>query len=367
MPTTPLSCVAARGSRQEERERGRAPRPPRCAPRADEARSRALRSVRQTHLTQSAKPESSRSTRVVGSRAVEGTRRAAHAPTPRPRRLRWPTRVLCGLRYPWRGARFVYVQHPGAERFWLPPVLITLALLSRRFGSQSMRASPSPVRCGRRPAATTGSRRCCASCRAARVARGGRAARYGRASRVALVSGVVAAPFNDALSEAVERIVLRRARRRASASPKLLRDLGAHDRPRVAQARGVCGGDAAAVRARAARAPPRGTGAHRGPGFVLTALYFAIDYVDSAAARREPVRAPALRHGRWRHLRRDARARRGHLAVRSCRCVNVLFMPAAVAGGTLLFLGACGPRGRGKRPGRPNGGRECGSRTPARA
>src|ERR1700741_4373423 len=44
-------------------------------------------------------------------------------------RSRARTGVIAGLRYPWRGARFVYFEHRTLVRFWLPPVLFTVGLI----------------------------------------------------------------------------------------------------------------------------------------------------------------------------------------------------------------------------------------------
>src|SRR5690242_14688015 len=43
--------------------------------------------------------------------------------------LRGIPAFLAGVRYPFRGARFVYLQHPGLVRYWIFPILITLGAL----------------------------------------------------------------------------------------------------------------------------------------------------------------------------------------------------------------------------------------------
>jgi CysZ protein len=72
-------------------------------------------------------------------------------------------------------------------------------------------------------------------------------------------------------------------------------------------------------------------------GFSFTALFFAIDYVDWAASRRE---LPARRRLRWAfaHLRPMLGLGTGIWLLLLVPIVNLVFMPAAVAGGTLLFL-----------------------------
>ena len=78
-------------------------------------------------------------------------------------------------------------------------------------------------------------------------------------------------------------------------------------------------------------------------GFALTALYFALDYVDWPIARR----------GLGLRYRRELLARGGATLFGFGAGVwlfllvpllNLFFMPAAVAGGTLLYLELEGPR-----------------------
>ena len=35
-----------------------------------------------------------------------------------------------GLRYPFRGARMVFLRYPGMVVWWMPPILITMALVA---------------------------------------------------------------------------------------------------------------------------------------------------------------------------------------------------------------------------------------------
>lgn len=246
---------------------------------------------------------------------------------------------FAGLRYPWRGARFVYVQHPELKRYWLPPVLITLVLLValgwlaidlHTAATEWLWAEP------------TGDDWLGSALRFVHgvfewlVA----LALIGFAAvAVALASSVIAAPFNDALSEAVESMVLARSAPPFSLA-KALRDLFR-----------TVGLELLKLLAYAAiMLPLLGLGllvpalapVLQGIGFAFTALYFAIDYVDSAAARRE---LSARQRFGWAlaHLPAMLGLGAGIWLLLFLPLVNLLFMPAAVAGGTLMFLDLAAP------------------------
>ena len=72
-------------------------------------------------------------------------------------------------------------------------------------------------------------------------------------------------------------------------------------------------------------------------GFVFTAMYFAIDYIDWPASRQN--RSVAYRFGLLtEHFMPMFGFGSGVWLFLFIPFVNLLFMPAAVAGGTLLFL-----------------------------
>ena len=105
------------------------------------------------------------------------------------------------------GARFVYVEHPELARLWLPPVLVTFGLLVTAgwFAidvhdqvTQWLWSTPSGE------GVLAGALRFLHVLLEWVVAFALFAAGF---VAVALVSGVIAAPFNDALSEAVECLV----------------------------------------------------------------------------------------------------------------------------------------------------------------
>jgi CysZ protein len=154
---------------------------------------------------------------------------------------------------------------------------------------------------------------------------------------VALVSSLIAAPFNDALSEAIEseyagtpgaplrlNVLLRDAVR--SVGLQLLK-LAAY----------------AAIMVPAFLVslllPGIGGLLYAALGFVVTSLFLALDYVDFAAARRGLGARERFRDalGRWPAMLGLGAAIWLLLFV---PFLNLLFMPAAVAAGTLLFVDA---------------------------
>jgi CysZ protein len=244
---------------------------------------------------------------------------------------------LGGVGYALRGARFVYVQHPRLARLWLPPVVITaIALLTMTWLAIDMRDELVGLLWTEPEGEGVG----------AAAARGLHTALEVLAALVLLVVGVVAvaltssliaAPFNDALSEAVEceytgrpgtplrlTAVLRDAVR--SIGLQLLK-LGMY----------------AAIMLPAfvvsLLLPGLGPVLYTVIGFVVTTLFLALDYVDFAAARRGLGARARLRDAlsRWPAMLGLGGAIWVLLFV---PLLNLLFMPAAVAGGTLLFVDA---------------------------
>lgn len=149
------------------------------------------------------------------------------------------------------------------------------------------------------------------------------------------LSSVLAAPFNDALSEALEARVAGREPRRFSLSHllvDLLRTVGLELFKLLLYA-AVMG----PLWLLSWVVPGVGQGAYLVALVLFTTAYFALDYVDWPAARRGwPIRARLALLGRhpWLMLGFG-------LAVWACLFVpllNLFFMPLSVAGGTLLFL-----------------------------
>ena len=252
---------------------------------------------------------------------------------------RTPIGFVRGVSYPLRGARFVYLQHPGLARYWVVPILITaLALVAVIYGvavyyqdAGSAVWSLFPEDWGRSGGWT------------------GKLVGFLRGLiqvlvAIALVlvglvlvvvsSTIIAAPFNDILSEAVEVIVTERAAPRFSWI-RMLRDVGRTVSLEILK-----------VLVYVVVVGPLFIGSLLLPfvgqvmtivAFVLTVLYLGVDYVDWPAARRDWTIADRLRFAR-RSFPAIAGFGTGVWVLLFIPVVNLLFMPAAVAGGTLLFL-----------------------------
>ncbi len=244
-----------------------------------------------------------------------------------------------GFAYPFRGLRFVYREHVGLARYWVVPVLITaVALFGVIWGAITLQGDVVDWVWSLFPqtwlegdgwlARGFGFLRGIAQILVALI--------IGLLGTVvvALSSSLIAAPFNDALSEAVERIVTGNPMPPFSFS-RVLRDLGRTLRleglklllylvvivpmflsslfvPVIGQLLSVV-------------------------AFFLTALYLAFDYIDWPAARRDvgvSERVALL----WRHPASMLGFGTGVWCFLLVPFVNLLFMPAAVAGGTLLYL-----------------------------
>jgi CysZ protein len=267
-----------------------------------------------------------------GAGVGEGRPALAGARAPKQGR---PRGVFAGLRYPWRGARFVYFEHKGLMRFWLPPVLITCALLiAAVYGALSLHAGVSEALWS-----TPGGSGFAASLQ--RFAHGlfewlvALVLLAVGVVAVALLSSVIAAPFNDALSEAVESIECGRAAPRFSLRGAL-RDVVrgvALEALKLAGYAGVMLG----LFLVGLLLPGVGTVLQSVVSAGLTALFLALDHVDWAASRAGLDARARLAFAR-RNLPTMLGFGAGVWVLLLLPFVNLLFMPAAVAGGTLLFL-----------------------------
>ncbi len=244
-----------------------------------------------------------------------------------------------GLRYPFRGARFVYLEHPGLARIWAVPALLTFLALGAGFWWAFARhgelaawlwAPPQGEAWWQLPLHWL---------------------HFLYEGLVLLVlllvalllgvlcSSVFAAPFNDALSERVERILTGRPPP-PSSWRTLLRDV---------LSTVLLEGLKLAIYLLVMTplwllsllVPVVGPVLSSFAGFLFSAAYFALDYVDYAAARRGlPVRQ------RLGMLRRHSMLMLGFglgvWALLFVPLLNLFFMPAAVTGGTMLFLESTG-------------------------
>ncbi|HSN81162.1 MAG TPA: EI24 domain-containing protein [Polyangiales bacterium] len=252
---------------------------------------------------------------------------------------RSPVGFARGLAHVFRGMRFVYLQHPGLARYWLIPVLITgIALFGVLYGASSFYDDLAGIVWSLFPD----------DWREATGWLGGllSALRWliGLVAGILIVvlgsilvvvlSSVIAAPFNDALSEAVERIVTG-----AEAPPfsltRVFLDVGRAVRLELLK-----------VLVYVLIVGPMLIASFFIPGigqvislvgFALTAVYLGVDYVDWPAARRNWSVADRIALTR-RQLPAIAGFGTGVWALLFIPVLNLLFMPAAVAGGTILFL-----------------------------
>jgi CysZ protein len=240
-----------------------------------------------------------------------------------------------GLAYSARGARFVYVRHPGLARFWLPPIGLTVCafaffawLAIDRYDELTALIWAEPV--GPDWQAAVG--RFFHAALAFFVAL---ALLVFSVLLTSLTASIVAAPFNDALSHAVERIA------RAGDAPGLgiLESVG--DAVRSIGLQGVkvtlYWSVVGPLLLGSWILPVVGPPLYAIGGFGAAALFLAMDYVDWPASRRGLSIRERLSLAR-RNLRALLGLGTGIWLMLFVPVLGLFFMPAAVAGGTLLFL-----------------------------
>lgn len=240
------------------------------------------------------------------------------------------------LTFPFRGARFVYVDHRGLARYWLVPVVITTLLLSiAGYFAFDLRDELA----GAMWRAPTDAGFVADALRFLHALFAWVLAGVAFALSVvavALISNIIAAPFNDALSHEVERLVSGSVVGPPATFGSIISDLGrtvALELLKLALYAAVM----LPMFVLSVLLPGVGQLLYTAFGFYFSASYFCLDYLDWPASRRQ-----------WTVGRRLAQLRRfpsttlgfglGVWAFLLVPLVNLLFMPAAVAGGTLLFL-----------------------------
>lgn len=262
-------------------------------------------------------------------RAAGRARRAARAGT------RAVKGFWSGFTYPFRGARFVYLGNPGLVRYWIWPILITLVVFAGVILAVILWSDDLLGLVWAEPSGAgfwVG------------VQKVLRPVVHALVILVLLVAGILAvwvltslfsAPFKDLLSEEVER--LSRGKEPPPFSWKrLARDLWLTIRLEL----GKTGAYLAVMIPAFVLSfvlPVAGQIIYTIFGYFFTIAFFAIDYTDWPLARRG----------------RGVRERLALLRAHSMRMMglgtavwlmlivpfaNLLFMPAAVAGGTLLIL-----------------------------
>lgn len=252
-----------------------------------------------------------------------------------------------GLTYVFAGARFVYFRHPGLIRYWIIPILISIfAIAGAAWASWTYSEAiidtvwPEPDGDGFFSSMLRGIHNVLEVIVSAIVW-------FTSLFLVLALSNVIAAPFNDALSEAVERLETG-----AQGSPfslsAVLKDTGRTvwlELTKLIVFVGVMG----PLLCCGFTIPVIGQLAYPTIGFLFTSLYLSMDYIDWPACRHKKSSGY-----RWAFLKTRFSAAFGFgtgvFLLLMIPGLNLLFMPAAVAGGTLLFLDVEGIRGDTTNP-----------------
>jgi len=245
-----------------------------------------------------------------------------------------PSDFFRGLMYPLRGLAILR-RHRGLARFWLPPIVLTFAALvasvvfAVRYHDEAVELVwATPTGSGFAPMVLSALH---FVLRSLSLVVG-----VGLAMLACVaVANLIAAPFNDALSEAVEEIETGN-KSTAFSFARLLRELGR-----------TLGLELTKLLVYVAVMGPALLASWLLPGvgqalyllfaLLFTSLYMALDYLDWPASRRGytlRARASLLRE-------RPLMTLGFGFAVAGCLFVpllNLFFMPLAVAGGTRLFL-----------------------------
>ena len=263
----------------------------------------------------------------------DGAKRAAA------RAVSLPTATLVGywrgLTYPFKGLRFVFFEHPSLVRFWLPPILITLVFLVLSLGAGWEWHDDVVNAMWTQPAGDgfwIGVLGVLHWLLRALVllllwALGLLA--------VVFLTSIVAAPFNDLLSEEVEHLVTGKKGPDFSLAV-LLRDSARTIGLELLKLL-IYAVIMVPLFLLAQLLPVIGQVIYSIFAFLFTALYFSVDYVDWPASRRS--RSITYRFSMLQeHFLPMFGFGTGVWLFLFIPLVNLLFMPAAVAGGTLLFL-----------------------------
>ena len=250
-----------------------------------------------------------------------------------------PIGFALGLSYGFRGMRFVYLQHPKLARYWVFPILITtFALAAVFYGAGSYYDDLAGAVWSLFPESWNEATGWVGGLLSAlrwliELVAGILITVLGLVL-VLVLSSIVAAPFNDALSEAVELILTGESAPPFSFS-HMLADIARTIRLELLK-----------VLVYLAVVGPMFLASFMIPGvgqvislvgFALTAVYLGVDYVDWPAARRNWSVGDRVAFTR-RQLPAVAGFGTGVWLLLFIPLVNLFFMPAAVAGGTMLFV-----------------------------
>lgn len=244
-----------------------------------------------------------------------------------------------GLSYVARGMRFVYWQHPALARYWVFPIVITgVALVGVFYGAGTAYHQTGDAVWLLFPQSWSEATGWVGGLLSAlrwliELVAGILFTVLGLIL-VFLLSSVFAAPFNDALSEAVENILTGHPAPPFSFR-RMVADIARTIRMEILK-----------VSVYVIIVGPMFLASFFIPGlgqiislvgFALTAVYLGIDYIDWPAARRDWSVRDRVAFSR-RQLPAVAGFGTGVWFLLFIPLVNLLFMPAAVAGGTMLFV-----------------------------
>ena len=264
-----------------------------------------------------------------------------------------------GLTYPFRGAKLVYWKHPGLIRFWIFPILITGLLISSACYAGRTTHEAVATAVWTDPTEQTQQRKELPDSGKDKPARKHIEAGTDWLAQTGhwvhsafeililllvlsvailaavVLTNVIAAPFNDFLSEEVERIQTGRA------GPPFSLKVILRDTVRTVGLEIVKLGVYLLIMIPlfllSTFLPVVGQVIYSIFGFVFTAIYFSIDYIDWPASRRN--RSMSYRFSLVTdHFMPMFGFGTGVWVFLFIPLVNLLFMPAAVAGGTMLFL-----------------------------
>ncbi|MDH3201800.1 MAG: EI24 domain-containing protein [Myxococcales bacterium] len=256
-----------------------------------------------------------------------------------------PVGFARGLTYAFRGMRFVYFQHPSLARYWVFPILITaIALFGVFYVTGSYYDDLGNALWSWFPDSWSEATGWVATLLTVlrwfiNLLMGLLLVVFGLVL-VVILSSVIAAPFNDALSEAVEQILTGEPAPPFSFK-RMVADIVRTIRLELLK-----------VLIYVAVVGPMFVASFLIPGigqiislvgFALTAIYLGVDYVDWPAARRDWSVADRVAFARQR-LAAVAGFGTGVWVLLFVPVVNLFFMPAAVAGGTMLFVASAPPR-----------------------
>lgn len=267
-----------------------------------------------------------------------------------------------GLTFPFKGAKFVFLDHPKLVRFWIFPILITALLLAITawVGWVSHEAVTNAIWTDPAAQVETLHKDPLADDDKPKPEREkhledeswGWLTATGHWVHSAfsilillliwsigvltavLLTNVIAAPFNDLLSEEVEHL------RTGRKGPPFTLQVLLRDSVRTIGLEALKMAIYFVIMAPlfiASNFVPFGQVVYSIFGFFFTALYFALDYIDWPASRRN--RSTTYRFGLLtEHFMPMFGFGSGVWLFLFIPLVNLLFIPAVVAGGTLLFL-----------------------------